>query len=511
MLSLIKYWQVLLVFALLLVSFLYIHPNFDRKGVKITFVKLPASNYLKRGVIITEINGKEVKDVYGYNKIVSEINPGDIVRIKYKEEIFPYLFIEKEANPFVAINDTNKLGIAVEGIKSTNLKFGLDLEGGIRVFLKPEKKISREDAQVVLQIIERRLNVYGLKEIDISYFEDFSGNQYFKIEVSGMSKEEIESLLSKKGNFEAKIGNVTVFTGDDIIQVCPLLKGQSSCFVYREESNNIERWKFVLGLQISEKAAKKMANVTSKLSIGNCYGNECYLNETISFYLDGKPIENSSLLISANLKGVAETTPSITGARGSKEEAEREMNRLKAILQSKQLPVKLEIARYEEISPKFSKFVKDLFFIFILAIIIVDVIIAIRYRHPKIIAIIIFATLSELLISLGISAALNVTLDIGAIAGLIASVATGIDDQILMTDEAIKGKKKEQLSIKERIKEALQVIITDFFTTIAALFPLLFSSAGLLRGFAIMEILNSTVGTFITRPAYSKLLEKIIK
>jgi len=41
--------------------------------------------------------------------------------------------------------------------------------------------------------------------------------------------------------------------------------------------------------------------------------------------------------------------------------------------------------------------------------------------------------------------------------------------------------------------------------------PLWFMGAGLLKGFAIVTILGVSIGVFITRPAYAKIIEVLLK
>ena len=50
-----------------------------------------------------------------------------------------------------------------------------------------------------------------------------------------------------------------------------------------------------------------------------------------------------------------------------------------------------------------------------------------------------------------------------------------------------------------------------YFTTVVAMLPLLAAGAGLLRGFAIVTIAGVTFGVFITRPAYAKIVETLLK
>jgi preprotein translocase subunit SecD len=63
--------------------------------------------------------------------------------------------------------------------------------------------------------------------------------------------------------------------------------------------------------------------------------------------------------------------------------------------------------------------------------------------------------------------------------------------------------------LKERIKRALFIIVGAFFTIIAAMMPLFWAGAGMLRGFALTTIIGVSVGILITRPAFADIVKKI--
>ena len=102
-------------------------------------------------------------------------------------------------------------------------------------------------------------------------------------------------------------------------------------------------------------------------------------------------------------------------------------------------------------------------------------------------------------------------MDLAAIAGIIAAVGTGVDDQIVITDEIIRGQKEKFLSWKERIKKAFGIILVAYFATLAAMLPLWGAAAGLLRGFALTTILGVSIGVLVTRPAFASMLEKLME
>ena len=138
----------------------------------------------------------------------------------------------------------------------------------------------------------------------------------------------------------------------------------------------------------------------------------------------------------------------------------------------------------------------------------------IRYKKFKIFIPVLLTMVSEIIILLGLIALLGEffawRLDLVGIAGLIASVGTGVDDQIVIIDELLKGKEKVY-NWKERIKRAFFIIFVAYAATLAAMIPLINAGAGLIRGFALTIIFGVTIGVFITRPAFASLVEKLLE
>jgi len=115
-------------------------------------------------------------------------------------------------------------------------------------------------------------------------------------------------------------------------------------------------------------------------------------------------------------------------------------------------------------------------------------------------------------LTLGVAALIGWNLDMAAIAGIIVAVGTGVDDQIVITDEVMKGEKKEIVSNwKQKLKNAFFIIFSAYFATLASMVPLMFAGAGLLKGFALTTIIGISVGVFVTRPAYAEIVEILLK
>ena len=92
-----------------------------------------------------------------------------------------------------------------------------------------------------------------------------------------------------------------------------------------------------------------------------------------------------------------------------------------------------------------------------------------------------------------------------SIAGILATIGTGFDDQIVLLDEATHDK---FMNLKQRLKRAFTIILGAYFTAAVSMLPLLWAGAGLLKGFAFTTLIGITAGVFITRPAFSDIIKR---
>jgi preprotein translocase subunit SecD len=146
----------------------------------------------------------------------------------------------------------------------------------------------------------------------------------------------------------------------------------------------------------------------------------------------------------------------------------------------------------------------------LLAILGVSLFIYFRYREIKVSIPMILTMISEVILLLGMAALIGWNLDLAAIAGILIAVGTGVDDQIVITDEVMKGKTK-YINWKQKIKNAFFIIMGSYLTTIVAMVPLVFAGAGVIKGFAITTMLGVTFGVFITRPAFAAAVEILMR
>ena len=90
--------------------------------------------------------------------------------------------------------------------------------GGVRVVLKPTMDLTEEQVIDTLDLLEKRLNVFGVSDLTIRNSQDLEGTNYIIIEIAGANKEDILNLVLK-GVFEAKIGQDVVFTAEKILNL----------------------------------------------------------------------------------------------------------------------------------------------------------------------------------------------------------------------------------------------------------------------------------------------------
>ncbi|VVB76655.1 Protein-export membrane protein SecD [uncultured archaeon] len=140
----------------------------------------------------------------------------------------------------------------------------------------------------------------------------------------------------------------------------------------------------------------------------------------------------------------------------------------------------------------------------LIAIIAVSGTVGLRYRKAFLIGPIIFTTLAELFI-IGSIIGLIGTIDLAAVAGMIAVIGTGVDAQIIITDEILS--KSNEHGMKLRLNDAFFVIWADAALLVIAMMPLMFSTSLVtIIGFAESTILGVLFGAFVTRPAYGAML-----
>jgi preprotein translocase subunit SecD len=204
----------------------------------------------------------------------------------------------------------------------------------------------------------------------------------------------------------------------------------------------------------------------------------------------------------------------ITGAgKGSttaeqEADARTEIKVLKSILSGGRLPVNAILGSSYTVSPTLGEQFLGYSAVGALAAILVVVsVIVLRYRTLRLVLPIVMTSFIELVVLVVVIGSLG-TIDLSAMAGIIAAVGTSVDDQIVITDEAMKRRETEQ-STKRRLGKAFYIIYSSKTVAIIALLPLLFSGLVEIMGFAVSTIIGTLLGVLVTRPAYGAMVERM--
>jgi preprotein translocase subunit SecD len=550
-LKLFKDWRVALFIALFIISVISIAPSTERAViVKSVSSDSPLYGKLAVGDKLEWINERTIT-------VPDDVAP-------FEDFVGTLRFVHNGKLDLADIR-TPGLGITLEERSFSKVKFGLDIMGGTRVLLEPKGNVSADIIQQSIATLQTRINIYGLKEAKFQAVNDIvGGKQYVQIEMTGGSRQEIDSLLARQGKFEAKIPKIvvltdgkgellnrtvafadgslsvdgtpykvnetfeiggikfevlnassgsavfmsTVLTGTDVKSVCITEQaGICSSRVQRVEGG----YQFMFQITVSDAGAKRFADVTRGMrQIVEPSTGESYLESKIYFYIDDKPI--TELNIGADLAGRALSDPSINGFRKTREEAVYEKLSLQSILQSGSLPVTFEVTRVDQISPTLGAgFLKSAVLAGLAAAVGVMAVLFVRYRKIKLSALVAFTSVSEVVMILGVATVINWTIDLASLAAIIATVGTGVDAQIMIIDEMLMGAQHKIYTTKERIKRAFFIIFGSASTVIAAMAPLALIGIGAMRGFAIVTMIGVLIGVFITRPAFGKVAEVILE
>jgi preprotein translocase subunit SecD len=446
----------------------------------------------------------------------------------------------KEMNFFPVRGSSGEYYVQIEvaGVKRDVVDDLLSTEGKFEAKISKPVKISDDRGEIQLgqEIFDAQLVTNQTIRIQ---GEDYSPGDSFTLK-----EIEIEYLNSSETrmNFVAK-----VYDGDDVELV--YTDPQRSGVVPIQGG-----YRFFFGVLVSPDGAQRFADVTSGVaSFLDIQSGERYLESEIFIYLDNELVD--SLRISSDLGGRIVLTPQISGSRQEMEDAVAEKLRLQTILRSGALPTGLETVSVSIVSPALgSGFFTSTTNAALLAAIVVVLIIFIRYRKASIAFPMILIGLSEILIILGIAAindalvwlviliinfliiatawwkkhdidiyawvgallipliglTIGWTIDLPAIAGIIAAIGIGMDHMIIIADETLRKSGEEKIySIKDRVKRAFFIIFGAAATTMAAMIPLMSIGIGFVRGFAITTMVGVLIGVLVTRPAYARILERL--
>ncbi|TAL48141.1 PDZ domain-containing protein, partial [archaeon] len=388
----VKIWKdvrfITLVALLLLSAYFVLSPMvFKKTGVAVSFVNANADCAgLKAEDVITQVNGYHITDSTSFDQSISDVKAGDFVTL-----------LSNNVPASCTATSDRDIGFTVRDLSATNLKFGIEIEGGTRVLLTPStSNVTAAQIDETARILGERVNLFGLSDIRVTPI----GSNLIQLEASGLSGGDIQNFLAKQGRFDGKLAEpleftdnnaniivggtsypvtlvgsqldvngslhsinstfalgginfqITNITNNSAIVLANIFSGNDITNVLTDPQHSgitpaNSGYKFTFTVQVSKESADRFAKATEGQPASFSNG-ESYITPQLVLFLDEQPV--SSLNIVSTLAGQSLTTPSIQGFKTTRDEAQNEMLRLETILRSGSLPVKLNIERVDTIT-----------------------------------------------------------------------------------------------------------------------------------------------------------------
>ena len=315
-------------------------------------------------------------------------------------------------------------------------------KGGSIIQIHLAQPVDTNTMSKVTNVLDKRLNAFGVTDVQVRA----SGNQDVIVEIAGVKPEDVAKVVGTPGVFVATIDNQTALNGTDIINVKPY-----------QVTGNTWNVPFTVTLQGAQNFAK-LANGKA--------------GTPVNMYLDGNLV--SSPQIGADLaNGVPSTDVQVSGTENSSAQAQAQAKSIQVVLESGALPVSVSIVGIDSVSADLgSQFKTGALLAGFLALLVIAIIIFIRYRSPLLVIPIMITSIAELILILGVASVTRWNIDLAAIAGILAAIGTGVDDQIIITDEVLKKgiqTKRTITALKFKINNAFFIIFASAATLIAAM------------------------------------------
>lgn len=375
------------------------------------------------------------------------------------------------------------VGVYDIGNVSNNINYGLDLTGGVNVVLEAEATdddpVTAEKVESAMLTIRQRIDTLGVSEPTITK----QGENRIRVSIPSVSdQEEALDLIGKTAQLEFVGPDGTVIlTGKDVVDS----KG-----VMQTDNSGIE--KAVVTLQFSEEGTKLFADATQK-----------YIGQVIQIKLDDEIISSPTVNVAiTNGEAVIEGIGDI-----------EEAGNLASLIRGGALPVKLVPIEVRTVGPTLGQNSLDKsIYAGIIGIALVLVFMLIFYRGLGIIADL--ALIIFIIIFMIILTALNVTLTLPGIAGLILTIGMAVDANVIIferiKEEARLGKSL-LTAIDAGFSRAFSTILDSNVTTLIAGFVLFFLGSGSVQGFAVTLILGILVSLFTAVVITKQLVILLVK
>lgn len=356
----------------------------------------------------------------------------------------------------------------VKGAK--DIKFGLDINGGVTITYQAEneegQEISPEDLEKSKAVIDKRL--YAKNIYDFIIRLDSNTNQITVEIPTNTSDTSVDPLTAIEGldqtaviQFRDSDGNV-LLQGDDIKSA-----------KYSEDavdSTGIATPHVVL--TFSDEGAVKFAAATEQL-----------VGRPMPIYLDEEEI--AAPTVQAKIES---STAIITVGGGTYAEKKAEAQEYAMLIDSGSLPFKLNVINKEYIGPYVGQQALAVSIrAGIVALALICLIMIIIYRLPGVVSTISLLIYTSLLLL--IIANSGTTLTLSGIAGLILSIGMAVDGNVIIYErlkEELDKKVSYKKAFEKSFKNATSTIVDGNITSLIVALVLYILGSGMVKGFGIV-------------------------
>jgi preprotein translocase subunit SecD len=263
---------------------------------------------------------------------------------------------------------------------------------------------------------------------------------------------------------------------------------------------------YSVGLALDSQGAAEFAAITGELACQRDQGQPGLLAIVLDQIVESAPAMNPGVACGVGITG---GDAQITVGAGSLQEQEVEARDLALVLRTGALPISLEPATFETVSPTLGEeSLRSGLLAGAIGLLLVSVWLLFFYRWlgaVALAALLVFGTVIFAIITA--MGELGFALTLAGIAGLIVAVGITADSSIIfferIRDEANLGK-TVRTSVKAAFSSAFRTNLAGNTVTLAAAVILYFLAVGPVRGFALMlglaSILDIIIMYFFTRP-----------
>lgn len=444
---------------------------------------------------LTEVKVRSV----GGTEIDVEIPSSDESQIKFIEEILSHQGVYQGiVDGKVALSGDNVYSTSIRASSAQELQYS-GADWGV------DFSINKEGGEQFAKVVKGKANypVYMFLDrpndaVVFLYYSDFSKEAPETATKQALIKTAEDSL-----KLEEK--DIKLYFIDDIQGNTSILPAtnQTKAIISETTPKSVKDWLTGQGFILQEFPAEEAAPAFEKFS-----SEKPAIKEWKAIGLLSAPVLSAQITT-----GVASYGYQITGSvqeTGSARTAAitENVKRIESILKGGSLPVKISLGSRTSLPASLgSEFLKLSIIAIVLSLVVISLFIGLRYMNIKATLPIIAVSISELIILLSVLG--SFTIDLAAMAGIIAAIGVGVDAQIVITDEIMK--KEEKAHIEEKIEHAFEIIKMNMVVAIVAMLPLLFSGLVEVIGFSVSTILGSLLGFLLSRPTYAVIVEEIIE